>query len=319
MKIAQFLYNGKISIIKEEYVLQKTIEQKSLTVNFIVTFIVSVAGIIVYFITDIQALLLDGFFSCISFLSAIVGIYISRISHKKTLRYPHGLHFLEPLYAIFKSILILLLLILALINASETALHYVITGQGEPLAVGPILPYTLFVVSLCFALSFYNHSQNKKIQFLSTILKAETKGSLIDGLQSLGAGLAFCLLYIVDINGPLGFLHYTADFFITSISVICLLPEPTKMLHTAFIELSHGLTTDQDITDPIDDLILDHFRTVLPHINYQIVKVGMALRIKIYVEDRDEQLLSNILALHPDFLEELQKLYPNAKAAIIYS
>lgn len=91
------------------------------------------------------------------------------------------------------------------------------------------------------------------------------------------------------------------------------------MLHTAFIELSHGLTTDQDITDPIDDLILEHFRTVLPHINYQIVKVGMALGVKIYVEDHDEQLLSHILALHPDFLEELQELYPNAKAAIIYS
>ncbi|MGT2963776.1 cation transporter [Streptococcus acidominimus] len=300
-------------------VLQKRIEQRSLIVNFIMTFIVSLAGIIVYFITDIQALLLDGFFSFISFLSAIIGIYISRISHKKTTRYPHGLHFLEPLYAIFKSILILLLLILALINASETALHYMITGEGDPLLVGPIFPYTLFVVSLCFALSFYNHSQNKKIHFLSTILKAETKGSLIDGLQSLGAGLAFCLLYIIDINGALGFLHYTADFFITSISVICLLPEPAKMLHTAFIELSHGLTTDQEITDPIDDLILQHFRPLLPHFNYQIIKVGMDLRVKIYVEDHDETLLSRMLAPHPSFIEKLQELYPNAKAAIIYA
>ncbi|MGT2951352.1 cation transporter [Streptococcus cuniculi] len=298
--------------------MQKTIEQQSLTVNFIITFIVSVAGIIVYFITDIQALLLDGFFSLISFLSAIIGIYISRISHKKTIRYPHGLHFLEPLYAIFKSILIILLLILAFINASETALHYFIAGEGDPLIIGPILPYTLFVVLLCLALSFYNHYQNKKINFLSTILKAETKGSLIDGLQSLGAGLAFCLLYIVDINGPFGFLHYTADFFITSISVICLLPEPAKMLHGAFIELSQGLTTDQEITDPIDDLILQHFHVVLPYINYQIIKIGMALRVKIYVEDHDKQLLSSVLALHPDFLEALQQLYPHAKAAIIY-
>ncbi|MTB63790.1 cation transporter [Streptococcus sp. zg-86] len=298
--------------------MQKSIEQRSLTVNFIITFIVSVAGIIVYFVTDIQALLLDGFFSFISFLSAMVGIYISRISHKKTTRYPHGLHFLEPLYAIFKSILILLLLLLAFINASETALHYFLAGEGEPLLVGPILPYTLFVVTLCFALSFYNHYQNRKINFLSTILKAETKGSMIDGLQSLGAGLAFCLLYFIDLNGTFGFLHYTADFFITSISVICLLPEPVKMLHVAFIELSHGLTTDQEITEPIDDLILQHFKHVLPHINYQIVKIGMALSVKIYVENHDAELLLRILSIRPHFLEELQALYPNARASIIY-
>lgn len=168
--------------------MQKTIEQQSLTVHFIITFIVSVAGIIVYFITDIQALLLDGFFSFISFLSAIIGIYISRISHKKTIRYPHGLHFLEPLYAIFKSILIILLLILAFINASETALHYFIAGEGDPLIIGPILPYTLFVVLLYLALSCYNHYQNKKINFLSTILKTETKAvsSTVSSLSEQG-------------------------------------------------------------------------------------------------------------------------------------
>ncbi|GGE25986.1 cation transporter [Streptococcus himalayensis] len=299
--------------------MQKQIEQQSLTINFFMTFIVAISGIIVYFLTNIQALLLDGFFSFISFLSAIIGIYISRISHRKTARYPHGLHFLEPLYAIFKSILILLLLLLALINASETALQYFLAGEGEVLDVGPILPYTFFVVSLCFALSFYNHYQNKKIHGLSTILAAEAKGSLIDGLQSLGAGLAFALLYVIPIKGPLGFLHYTGDFFVTAISVICLISEPIKMFHQAFIELSHGLALDQEITEPIDDLILKHFQDLLPHVNYEIIKIGMSVKVKIYIEHEQTEILAETLAIRTPFLKELQQTYSNAHVEMIYT
>ncbi|NEW61859.1 cation transporter [Granulicatella sp. zg-ZJ] len=298
--------------------MQKEIERKSLNVNFIINFIVALSGIIAYFMTEIQALLLDGFFSFISFLSAIIGIYVSRISHKKTDIYPNGLHFLEPLYAIFKSILILFLFLIAFINATDNALQYVLKGEGEPLDIGPIVPYTIFVVVLCFALSLYTHYQNKKINHISTILSVEAKGSLIDGLQSLGAGLAFCLLYLIDIQGPLGFLHYTGDFFITTISVILLLKEPIQMLRSSFIELSQGLVTDEDITEPIDELIVKHFYPILPDMHYQVIKIGMAIKVRLYVQKNELNYVKDLLDVKQEFLNDLQTLYQTARLEIIH-
>ncbi len=52
-----------------------------------------------------------------------------------------------------------------------------------------------------------------KVNHLSTIILAEAKGNLVDGLISGAIGIAILLLYLVPINSWFGFLHYTGDFF----------------------------------------------------------------------------------------------------------
>ena len=64
----------------------------------VVNAIITGAGIWMYFLTDLQMMFLDGFFSLIGLLSALAAVLISKVSKRSTKHYPHGLYFLEPLY-----------------------------------------------------------------------------------------------------------------------------------------------------------------------------------------------------------------------------
>ena len=75
---------------------QKKVEKQALVVSAIVNMIMAFAGIVVFFITKMQALFLDGFFSLIAALSTILAIKFSKISKKKSASYPTGMFFLEP-------------------------------------------------------------------------------------------------------------------------------------------------------------------------------------------------------------------------------
>ena len=81
---------------------------------------------------------------------------------------------------------------------------------------------------------FFNRSQSRKTNDSSTLLATESKGNFIDGILSLGVALSAFLIKLIDINGSLGFLHYTGDFFITTIIVLPAIKEPISVFHIFF-------------------------------------------------------------------------------------
>ena len=97
---------------------QKQIEKRALIITTLVNLIIAAAGTGMWLITGLQMLFLDGFFSLILVISSVTAVLISKLSGKTTKRYPQGLYFLEPLYAIFKSVLIITVMIHALISSA---------------------------------------------------------------------------------------------------------------------------------------------------------------------------------------------------------
>ena len=55
---------------------RKYIERQSLLVSVFVNFIIGMAGLLVYIVTNLNALLLDGVFSLIAFVSSLAALYI---------------------------------------------------------------------------------------------------------------------------------------------------------------------------------------------------------------------------------------------------
>ena len=215
----------------------KKVERNALIVSVFVNIIMTGAGLWVFLATGIQALFLDFAFSLIAVISSISAVVISYISKKKTKHYTNGLYFLEPLYAVFKSLLTLFLLITSVISTAISAYAYFTKGIGGPMNIGPVFPYAVAMVVLCFGLSFFNKYENKKINGVSTILAAESKSNFVDGVLSFGVGAAIVPLSLISINGPLGFLHYTGDFFITTILVLFTIKESVRVLLSSFREL----------------------------------------------------------------------------------
>lgn len=298
---------------------QKRTERRSLLVSILANFIFTVAGLGIFLVTGITALFLDAFFSCIAFVSSIIAFVISHLSRRKTEHYPDGLHFLEPLYGIFKSLLTLFLLVMSVLSTAGTAWTYFSTGGGEPMNVGPVLPYAVTLCVLCFSLGFFNKHQNEKIHGTSTMLNAESKTNFVDGLQSLGIGFAVLLLSFVDINGPLGFLHYTGDFFITTILVLFSFWEPLQVLVASFYEITGGTITNNGM----QKFILSKVRTccgqnVLEK-DCRINKMGMYISVHIDAKSLEEHGDETLARVKERLLSELHTHYDNVSVVFCRS
>ncbi len=285
----------------------KKIERRSLSVSAIVNGLSGLAGLIVYIMTDLNALLLDGVFSLIAFISSIAAVYISKNSHRKTATFPQGLYFLEPLYAIMKSLATLLLLAFAVIETSATAFAYFVNGIGHKLTTGPALPYTITTFIVCMGLYFYNLHMSSKINHLSTIILAEAKGNLIDGLISAAIGLAVILLYLVPENSWLGFLHYTGDFFLTLALALISFKEPWNILLTSFKELANGTTHVPEIHESIYRVLDNYLDEEADNVEIHIFKQGMKIRVKINLHNVDHDLVKKLLENKPDMLYLLKQ------------
>lgn len=297
---------------------QKKIESNALIISTIVNAIITLSGMWVYWVTGIQALFLDCVFSLIAFISTLLATTISKTSRRKTVHYPNGLHFLEPLYAILKSLLILFLLAMSIGETSKSAYNYFVYGTGEIMNISPVLPYTVAMVVLCFGLGFFNRHQNKKINDTSTILTAECKGNFIDGLQSLGIGVAVVLLYFVDKEGSLGFLWYTGDFFITLVLVIISIKEPVTVLYHSVKELTNGTTHDKEILSFVNGTIEKSIVPITKKVRCEIIKTGMYIDIRLFLHE--EITLEKYMALmqaKKDIYKKINQKYENISISYI--
>lgn len=286
---------------------QKQVERQSLIVSTIGNFIIGLAGLIIYIVTDLNALLLDGVFSLIAFISTLAAVFISINSHRKTATFPNGMYFLEPLYGILKSIATLMLLIITLLETSAAAYAYFSQGKGSLIETNLVLPYTITMVILCFSLGFYNRQKNHQINNLSTIIAAESKGNFIDGLISAGVGISILLLKIIPIESSLGFLHYTADFFITLILVIFSYKEPLAVLTDSFKEFTQSPTRNKQIVPLIHDIFQTYFNKHYHDLDIFIYKQGTHISIRVHILDpTDLDLISHSVNLKPFLLEDLR-------------
>ena len=299
--------------------MQKSIEEKALIVTIIVNTIITGAGIWVFLATKMNALFLDCFFSFVALVSTIFAAIISKNSKKTTNHYPHGIYFLEPLYAILKSLLTLSLLVVAAVSAGESAFEYWVTGNGIVMNTAPVLPYALSMTVLCLGLSFYNSRQNKRINGVSTMLSAEAKTNFIDGLQSFGVGIGILLLGAVDINSSLGFLHYTGDFFVTTILVLFSIKEPIQVLQSAFRELSGGTVCDRKIQNAVSETLKKYFHDDTAIENYEIYKIGMKIKVQIYFAvDRIANKQKELNNFREQARRELLQQYENIEIVYLF-
>ena len=289
---------------------QKMVEKRALIVTTIMNCLLTCAGLWVYLSTGIQALFLDFFFSFIALLSTLAATIISKISYKKTNAFPDGLHFLEPLYSVFKTLLIVSLLVFSVVKTAVSTYMYFTTGEGTPLNLTPVLPYTIIMFILCSVISINNTVQNKKINNVSTMLRTEAKMNFIDGLQSLVIGLATFLLLLADIDGPFGFLYYTGDFFVTAILVVITIKQPISEIVDAFREISGGVSKDKTINNYIDKIIRDSLSGT--EFSYRIYKKGMYISIKIQIlAVVNEELHNALLVKKTEILKKVNEKYQN--------
>ena len=268
----------------------KQIERKALGVGIIINILMVVAGAIVFFMTGLKAMFLDTTFTVISVVSGLVATYLSSRTVRTTERFPNGMFALEPIYAICKAIFTLSLLVFSFLDVAQVAWDYFVLGVGERASFGPVVIYQILTVATCFGLLMYYRRQNARIGDSSMMLRAEAQSTLVDGMISFGIGLAAVVLVLLPAGGPLDFLHYTGDFFITTVIVILAVKEPVEVLRDAFVELVGGVHDDDETNAFVEQAAQRHLPANTEYERTMIFKTGMNYTVDVYLAGTGESI-----------------------------
>ena len=271
---------------------QKLLERKALIVGIVINVLQVLAGMAVFFMTGLKAMFLDFSFTAISVLSGMVAVYLSSRTVRTTERFPNGMFALEPIYAICKAIFTMSLLVYSLIDVCRVAYDYFVFGSGERIETGPVVIYEILTVIVCFSLYTYYRRSNRSIGDSSTMLTAECKSTLVDGSMSFGIGVVAIFLMLLPAGGPLDFLHYTGDFFIT----------------VALVELVGGVHDDDETNAYVEAEAQRHLPANTDYEQTLIFKTGMNYTVDVYLSGIGETIdVADLIECKRSLEKELSK------------
>lgn len=296
------------------------IEGKSLFIGAVVNILMALAGWYTFFITNSEALLLDGNFSFIAGISTFVAVIIVNKRHKKTKIFPFGRYFYESLFVFFKGVMILGITIGAFTQNIVKVIDY---SNGEPfekLNAGPILLYSILMGVLCFSLSFYFKRSNKRISNQSSILEVESKTSFVDGFLSLSVGLALILTTLVPETSSWSFLLFIGDALVVILLCLYMFQIPVKVIKNALIELGGGVLQEESLRQSM----LNEAQAYLPDWmslkEEYISKLGSSYFVVLYIQPHKETFsVHEIDAVRDAIYNDFVQKYRNVQVELILS
>ena len=194
------------------------------------------------------------------------------------------------------------------IDVCRVAYDYFVFGSGERIETGPVVIYEILTVIVCFSLYTYYRRSNRSIGDSSTMLTAECKSTLVDGSMSFGIGVVAIFLMLLPAGGPLDFLHYTGDFFITVALVALTIKEPFSVLKEAFVELVGGVHDDDETNAYVEAEAQRHLPANTDYEQTLIFKTGMNYTVDVYLSGIGETIdVADLIECKRSLEKELSK------------
>ncbi len=172
------------------------IESRAMSINLIPIFIMGASGLLFGYLAGSSAIMLDGAFSTVIFLTVILAKKISKVANvPRTHKYPRGRYLLESLYILFKIVVLMTILIISMGESAITLYEYYFHSV-IPEAVNTFYANMYYVVKLtafAIALIVYKYYL-KQCDNKSNVLLIETKSVIIDGTITIAIFLGFFIL-----------------------------------------------------------------------------------------------------------------------------
>ena len=299
--------------------IEKT-EKIALIVGVIMNMFMALSGWLTYYLTNSEAMLLDGNFSFISSMACLVALIISKKKHIRTKLFPFGNYMHEAFFVLFKGILILGVILAACFQNVVKIIKYISGEEVGHIEVGPILIYTIAMMVICFVLAYYYTKKNKAINNSSSLLTVEAKSSMIDGFLSMAVGVALLLISLIPMNSFFGFMHSLGDAIIVLTLCGFLIKTPMDVIRGAVIELGGGVLQNKEelasIEDVINKSLLDEY--ILDN-NY-ISKMGSSYVVVAYISTKNKEVLvDDIIKIKTSIYNSLKKFLPVVELELVIS
>lgn len=214
-----------------------TIERRSLNAAKWLNLLMGCIGVVAALLANADALLLDGLFSGLNFLSALVaGRVAASVSRPPDASRPFGYEIDESVFVMFRGLLLSGIILMGLLTALNRLVGYWRTGEAEPVVLGWITVYAGLMVVLCFGLYLYHRWNWRRTGRTSTLLEVEAKSALVDGALSAGAGFAFLGIGLLR-GGPLEVIVPVSDSIVVLILCLLMIPQPIGVFRRALREV----------------------------------------------------------------------------------
>jgi len=228
------------------------IEHRALNVAKWANLFMAVAGVTASIASRSDALLIDGLYSGVNFLSAIVAARVSkRVSLPPDRYHPWGYSFEETIYVTFRSLTLIGILVFALIANGGKVVTYLGGGSVPELLFGPIAVYSATMVLICGGLAYYHRRAFVRSGQKSGILKTESKAAAIDGTLSLATGIALLSLPFLNTT-VLAPIVPVGDAIIVLVIVAIIVWQPLGIFRNAIAELS-GVSASPGIVRAVSE------------------------------------------------------------------
>jgi predicted Co/Zn/Cd cation transporter (cation efflux family) len=202
-----------------------------------VNLFMGVAGVVAAIVSHATALVLDGLFSGVNFLAAVLAGRVAKsIRRPADANRPFGYEIDEPVYIMFRSLVLTGIIIVALFNAVAKVVAYFQGKHIEEIVLGPIVGYMVLMIVLCFGLASIHHRKWIATGRQSELLKSERSVSVINGILSAAMGLAFIGIAMLK-NTPLSFLTPISDSIVVTGLALYMIGKPIRSFSDALAEV----------------------------------------------------------------------------------
>lgn len=232
------------------------IESRSLVIDQWLMLAFAIVGLLVFWLSAANAMALDAMYSMIGFVTAWVARSVLRSARKGPDEdNPWGRAWQENLYVLFRSLILLGILLASAIQAVYELLAYFTKGEATEPEFGYVAAYGLIVAIACMALGLL-HRHNARRVGGSAILTVESHGAFMDAAIGLGIAVSLGIVALIPegtaITNENFNIKAVADGFVVLALCIALVLNPARNLVTETKRLA-GSRVDTDLDDEIEE------------------------------------------------------------------
>jgi cation diffusion facilitator family transporter len=202
---------------------RQQMERRALLISSYGALTLALLGVSFSVISGSEAIMLDGLFSALGFVMALLTLYVAGlIKRPDDDVFQYGYAHFAPLVNVLKSLVMTVLCGLALFSAIGTLM-----SGGAPMAVGSALVYALIATMIGLGLTLY--LQKVASQTASVLVALDAKGARLDMMLSAAVLASFVLGWLALGTDMEPYLDYLDPLVVTGLCLVAL-PVPLKVL-----------------------------------------------------------------------------------------
>ena len=272
-------------------------------------------GIGFAFLTNSEAILLDGLFSLVSFVMGFVSLRVATLVREPADEHYHfGYANFEPLINVIKGLIMAFLGVFAVYSAIEA-----LFAGGRPIASGWALLYAFFGASVCLLIAWRQRRIASALG--SPLVEVDAKGWLIDGLITSAVCVAFIAVVLMD-GSTLDYLTPYADPVLVIALVVLSAPVPYTVVRGNLRELLMG-APDEDVQGAVKKLLAEQTAELpIDDVVLRMNKMGRSLYLHIYLlvaESRRNATLADIDAVRGEIISSLGERFPELSVDVVFT